>query len=379
MTGRPTKAVIDLDVLEANYNAVSDFVGPSTAIMPIVKADAYGHGAARCAERLERLGAPWFGVAIVEEAIPLRHAGITKPILCLGSFWSGQEQDLLDYDLTPVVFTSEQIRRYCASASAKGRIASVHVKIDTGMGRAGIDHRETEKFLDEIRGLANLRITGVMTHFAAAESVRETRFTDLQMTRFYEVVEHFRLAGHEPEWIDLANSPGAIAHPRSRCNLARIGGGLYGLLDDILPHETPQPQLAPVMSLISRVAVVREVLSGDTVGYGRSFVAARDSLIALVPIGYADGYPRSMSNTGQAMIRNRRVSVAGRVSMDWTMFDVTDIEGVAPNDEIALIGDGITAGEIAGCAGTIGYEITCGISPRVPRVYVGRPLGYSLN
>jgi alanine racemase len=373
MIGRPTKAVIDLKVLEANYTAVRDFVGPSTAIMSIVKADAYGHGAIRCAERLERAGAPWFGVAVVEEAIPLRHAGITTPILCLGSFWSGQEQDLLDYDLTPVVFTAEQIRRFCAVASAKGRIAKVHVKIDTGMCRAGIDYWETDKFIDEIRGHSNLRITGLLTHFAAAESVRETDFTNMQINRFHEAVQQFRSAGHDPEWIDLANSPAAIGHPRSRSNLARIGGGLYGLLDDIVPVETPQPQLAPVMSLVSRTAIIRSVPRGDTVGYGRSFIAQRDSLIALVPIGYADGYPRAMSNVGEAVVRNRRVTVAGRISMDWTMFDVTDVENVAPNDEIILIGDGITAAEIARHSGTIGYEITCGISPRVPRVYVGRP------
>jgi len=243
------------------------------------------------------------------------------------------------------------------------------VKIDTGMGRVGIRYEDATAFAEALKQLKNLRITGLLTHFASAEDPAETEFTNLQIERFNTAHDIFRAAGHDPEWIDLANSPGAIRHPASRGNMVRLGGALYGLLDDILTTDTLRPELKPVLSLRSRIAHLKHLPSGESLGYGRTFVTERDSVIALVPIGYADGYPRGLSNRGKAIIKGSIAPVVGRISMDWTLFDVTDVPSVAVGDEIVLIGGEIKAADLARETGTIAYEITCGISPRVPKIY----------
>jgi alanine racemase len=215
----------------------------------------------------------------------------------------------------------------------------------------------------------------MLTHFASAEDPNENTFTSLQIERFEKACEAFIAAGHKPELFDLANSPGAIAHPESRRNMVRLGGALYGLIDDILPSGTSRPELKPVLSLSSRIAYLRQVPAGESLGYGRTFMTKRDSVIALIPIGYADGYPRGLSNSGKVYVNGHIVPITGRISMDWTMLDVTDIPGVSVGDEVFLIGGSeshaIKASDLARVLGTIGYEITCGISPRVPRVLIG--------
>ena len=368
---RPTIAEINLDNLASNFHASKQFIGSDVKYLAVVKADAYGHGAVECAKRLEREGIDWFGVAIPEEGVELRRSGIELPILCLGSFWQGQEQSIIEHNLTPVVFdetTATNLQKYC---EARGTLIDVHVKIDTGAGRVGVRHDAAAEFVTSIKSLKNIRVTGLLTHFAAAENPNETEFTNLQISRFKTVCDAFRNAGHSPEIIDLANSPGAIAHPASRGNMVRLGGALYGLLDDILPPETARPELKGVLSLHSRIVDIKRVPTGESLGYGRTFVTKRDSKIALVPIGYADGYPRTLSNRGKACVRGCSVPVVGRISMDWTLFDVTDVPDVAENDEIILIGGDIGAADLARETGTIGYEITCGISQRVPRIFIG--------
>ncbi|MEO6051453.1 MAG: alanine racemase [Pyrinomonadaceae bacterium] len=366
---RPTRAYIDLDALTSNFHSAKQFIGPNLAYMAIVKADAYGHGAAACALRLETEGIEWFGVAIPEEGVELRKAGVIKPILCLGSFWPGQERLLVEYQLTPVVYddtTALRLDRYARENNLK---FDIHIKIDTGMGRVGVRHTEASAFAKMLMQLEDLRVTGLLTHFAAAENPNETGFTNLQIERFNDACDAFRAAGHNPEWFDMANSPGAISHPRSRGNLVRLGGALYGLLDDILPVGIEKPEMKPIMSLRSQIAHLKYLPAGESLGYGRTFITKRDSIIALVPIGYADGYPRGLSNRGRAIVNGIRVPVVGRISMDWTLLDVTDIPGVSDGDEVVLIGGEITAADLAHELGTIGYEITCGISPRVPRTY----------
>ena len=376
---RPTEAVIDLDALASNFHSSRAFIGPDVKCMAVVKADAYGHGAIECARRLEAEGIDWFGVAIPEEGFEIRKAGVKTPILCLGSFWPGQEGLLVEYDLSPVVYEIETAKGLAQFASAKGMNIDVHVKIDTGMHRLGVDFRLVKEFAEQLKTFENLRVTGLLTHFSSAEDPLENDFTGLQVKRFNEACDLFRRAGHDPEWLDLANSPGAISHPKSRGNMVRIGGALYGLLDDIMPKLTPQPVLKPVLSLRSQIAYVRSVAAGETLGYGRAFETTRDSLIALVPIGYADGYPRGLSNRGRAWIKGNMASVVGRISMDWTFLDVTDISGVQTGDEVYLIGGGeshaVRAADLAREIGTIGYEITCGISPRVCRRYIGAENG----
>lgn len=373
-TRRPTAAHIDLELLAQNFHSAKEFIGPDVKYLAVVKAGAYGHGAVECSLRLEAEGVDWFGVAIPEEGVELREGGVTRPILCLGSFWQGQEELLVDHGLTPVVVDLETATRLSEFAAKRGLRIDVHVKIDTGMRRLGVDRNETATVADALRSLLGLRVTGLMTHFASADDPAENEFTGLQIERFNKVYDDFLLAGHDPEWIDLANSPGAIAHPASLGNLVRLGGALYGLLDDILRPETVRPILRPVLSLRSRIAYLRPVAAGEGLGYGRTFTTKRESLVAAVPIGYADGYLRGLSNQANACVRGKPAPVVGRISMDWTLLDVTDIPEVAVDDEVFLIGgEGpheVKAVDLAAHLGTIGYEITCGIAARVPRVYV---------
>jgi len=366
---RPTAAYIDLDGLAENFINTKRFVGDGLMYLAVVKANAYGHGAARCSLRLETEGADWFGVVLPEEGADLRTAGISKPILCMGSFWPGQESMVLENNLVPVIYDMKAAFVLNKEAARRDRIADIHVKIDTGMGRVGICHQDSSRFAHDLLALSNLCVTGLMTHFAAAEDPGETDFTLQQIERFSASCDAFRGAGHDPKFIDMANSPAAIGHAASRGNMVRLGGILYGLLDDILHPSAVRPLTRPVMTLKSRIANIKRVPEGESLGYGRTFVTARDSLIGLVPVGYADGYPRSLSNRGKMRVRGQLVPVVGRISMDWTLIDVTDVPAVAAGDEAVIIGEGVSAADIAGVAGTIAYEITCGVSSRVPRIY----------
>jgi alanine racemase len=374
---RPTESVVDLDALAFNFHSAKKFIGDGLNFMAVVKADGYGHGAKKCARRLEAEGIDWFGVAIPEEGVDLRKAGIKAPILCLGSFWPGQAGLLTDHDLTPVIYDLKTAADLAQHLRLLGSTIDIHIKIDTGMHRVGVSSEDVPEFAAKIGQFGCFNVDGLMTHFASAEAASENEFTALQINRFDAAVNEFRKAGHSPTWIDLANSPGAIAHPESRGNMVRLGGALYGLVNDILPEATPQPELKPVLSLRSRIAHLRHLPPGESLGYGRTYFTSRDSVIALVPIGYADGYPRGRSNKAIAYVNGRLVPVSGRISMDWTLLDVTDVQDAAVGDEVYLIGGGpshaVRAADLARELDTIGYEITCGISPRVPRVYVGAP------
>ena len=374
-THRPTVAQIDLDALAFNFNSSKKFIGSDLNIMAVVKADAYGHGAVECARRLEKEGVDWFGVAIPEEGVELRKAGIKTPILCLGSFWPGQEVTLVVHDLTPVIFDESAAESLNKVAADADKILDIHVKIDTGMGRVGIRHEDATSFAEFLKSCTNLNVQGMLTHFASAEDAASDDFTNLQIDRFNQAVTEFKSAGHSPTIFDMANSPGAFRHADSRGNLVRLGGALYGLLDDIMPRNVEMPPLKSVMSLRSQIASIKLVPKGESLGYGRTFTTTRDSLIALIPIGYADGYPRDLSNNGKVIVNGQYAPVVGRISMDWTLIDVTDVPNAATGDEVILIGSdagrSISAADIAKKMDTIGYEITCGIGPRVIRKYVG--------
>jgi alanine racemase len=374
---RPTWAEINLDDLAANFRSVKAFIGAGPKIMAVVKADAYGHGAVACAKRLEAEGVDWFGVALPEEGVELRQAGIRKLILCLGGFWSEQETVVLNYSLTPVIFQIERAQLLNAAATRRGTAVSIHVKVDTGMGRVGVRYDEIREFVDSLRELDHLRVEGVMTHFAAADDLGQNEFTDLQIKRFHEAVAVFRERGFNPAYLDMANSPGAVAHADARSNMVRLGGVLYGLGGDVLPKGIDKPELKAVMSLRTRIADLKRVPAGETIGYGRTFRTERDSVIATIPIGYQDGYSRPLSNVGCAIVCSKYVPVAGRISMDWTTLDVTDVPEITIGDEVTLIGEQggcrVLAEDLAQATGTISYEITCGINRRVPRVYTPEP------
>ncbi|CAN5578282.1 alanine racemase [soil metagenome] len=371
---RPTRADIDLAALDANYRSIKAFVGDNTMIMAVVKANAYGHGSVECSRVLIAAGVDWLGVALVEEAIELRSAGIDSPILCLSGVWPGQEQVMLAHDLTPAIFRIEDAHRLDAEAKKANRVVQIHVKVDTGMGRVGVRADEFGDFLDGVAGLGNIRIDGLMSHFASADDPAENEFTDLQISEFESAIAILRSRGIEPSLIDLANSPGSICHPKSRGTMVRIGGIFYGLGDDVIPRDVPQPELQPVMSVRSKVALVKDIAAGDSVGYGRQFVAKEPTKVATVPIGYHDGYRRALGGQATAIIKGIGVPVIGTVSMDWITIDVTQVHDVKVGDEVVLLGsagnESVSAADLAKIIGSISYEITCGIGERVPRNYI---------
>lgn len=370
---RPTWAEIDLNALADNLRVIREHVGREQKVMAAVKADAYGHGAVPCARRLEAEGVDWFGVALPEEGIELRAAGITRPILCLGGFWEGQQNACLQQHLTPVVYRLDMIESLDRAARDAGVVADVHVKIDTGMGRLGVRSDDLPQFCEALSRFQHLRVDGLMTHLAAADDSAQD-FTKAQLERFERAVRVFRERGFSPAYIHAANSAAAFAYPEARGNMVRPGGTLYGFSRDVLPPQIERPLLRPVMSLRSRIMLLKEVGKGEKLGYGCSFETSRASLIATIPIGYDDGYRRALSNRGRVIVGEKFAPVVGRVSMDLTLIDVTDVPGVSLDDQVTLLGrDGdlsITAEEVAETAGTISYEITCGISARVPRVYL---------
>jgi alanine racemase len=374
---RPTWAEINLDNLIHNFRITRAAVG-GVAIMAAVKADAYGHGAVECARALESAGVDWFGVALPEEGITLRQAGITTPILCLAGFWDGQEESLIDHQLTPVMFQLDSLDRLDRAAHEAGIVFDYHLKIDTGMGRLGVQHLELDNFLDEAARFDSLRLDGVMTHLASADQIDQTSFTEQQIRRFESAIDSVQSRGHEPKWIHAASSAGSLAYPSARGNLVRPGGVLYGLWRDVISATTSPLEWRPVLSLHTRIVLVKTVPAGTPLGYGGTFVTDRESQIATIAIGYEDGLRRELSNRGQVIVRGRLTPIVGRVSMDLTLIDVTDVEAVSVNDEVAIIGSQrgtqgdsqITAEEVAARIGTISYDVTCGISDRVPRVYM---------
>ena len=373
ISGRPTWAEIELDALAHNLSVIRNQIGPEVKIMAAVKANAYGHGAVQCARRLENEGTDWFGVALPEEGEELRDAGITRPILCLGGFWPGQEALCLEKDLTPVAYRLEMVDLLSRAAKKAGVVADVHIKIDTGMGRLGVQVGEIARFCQRLKAFPNIRVEGLMTHLASADDQSREVFTRNQFAKFEEAVRTFHEHGFQPAHIHAANSAGSFAFP-SHGNMVRPGGALYGFRSDVFPANIEMPALHPVMSLNSRIMLLKTVSAGERLGYGGTFETKRESLIATVPIGYNDGYSRSLSNRGRVIIRGQFAPVVGRVSMDLTLVDVTDVDDMTMNDRVTLLGkDGnasITAEDIAEIAGTISYEITCGISDRVPRVYL---------
>ncbi len=370
---RPTWAEIHLDHLAFNLQSAKSFIGDKLKYMAVVKADAYGHGAVNCAQRLEKAGIDWFGVALPEEGIELREAGIRKLILCLGSFFEGQETLLLNFNITPTIFRLDLAERFNRAARDKGLVVPVHLKVDTGMNRIGVRWDELNDFADGLKNLTNLQLEGLMTHFASADNLAENDFTNLQITRFNDSLTLLQEKGFRPTYRDLANSPASVAHPQSRGNMVRLGGILYGLGGDVLPKNIEKPELKAVMSLHTKITFMKRVPAGESLGYSRTFTTPEDSLIATIPIGYQDGYLRGLSNLGRVLVNGQIANVVGRVSMDWTLIDVTNIENVKIGDEVVLIGEQhgvrIETEELAGKTNTISYEVTCGINKRVPKIY----------
>ncbi|WP_041246170.1 alanine racemase [Geotalea uraniireducens] len=375
MDSRPTIAEIDLAALRHNYYQVKKAVPAGSGLLAVVKADAYGHGFMDISRELEALGVTAFGVAFLAEGIQLRKSGIDRPILLLGGIYPGQEKKCVGFNISTAVFSLDQARVLDDVARKLYRKAKIHLKVDTGMGRLGIRYEEAPAFFRELKKLKNLELEGIFSHFASADELDDegSGYTARQTEIFAAVLQEGTRQGFSPTFVHIANSAAAFSRDFPFCNLARPGIVLYGAL----PSADFQGKIdvKPVMRLKSRVAMLKWVEPGTSISYARRYVAGKKTLVASVPVGYADGYCRALTNKGEALVRGQRARVAGTVCMDWIMLDVTDIAGVAVGDEVTLLGcdnqgNCIHAEELAAWSGTIAYEIFCGISKRVPRVYI---------
>ena len=369
--GRPTVAEVSLGALRRNLRAAVDLVGPQVAVLAVVKADAYGHGAVPAARAFVEAGAAAVGVSTVEEGVALRGAGIAVPVVVLGGVFPGEDDAVVAHELAAAVWTVEAARALGARARTAGRRVALHVKVDSGMTRLGLDGSDVAAAGRAIQALGGVTIDGVFSHLASADSV-ETASVRAQMARFRDAVGALAEQGIRPRHVHLANSAAVLAAREAHFTMVRPGLMLYGCAP--APHLARRAALTPALRLRTAVVQVRRVGAETPVGYGGTFVTARPSVIAVVPIGYADGFHRLNSNRAQVLIRGRRVPVVGRVCMDHTMIDVTDVPEVAVGDPVVLVGTQggatITAEDLATWSETIPYEVLTSIGKRVPRRYV---------
>jgi alanine racemase len=367
---RPTWAEIDLDALRHNLRRVRDRVG-DRRILAVVKADAYGHGAVEVARALAGAGVAMLGVALPEEGVELRRAGVDRPILLLGGFTPEQADLVVEHGFLPAVYRADQVEALDAAAARAGRPLDVHLKIDTGMGRLGVPAPDVGAFGEVLARAAGVRLTGAFSHLAVADAPGDP-FTAAQIERFRGAVETLRRARFEPADLHLANSAAISDHPPAWLSLVRPGIVLYGYPPSV---QVAPLDWRPVLSLKTRIIYLKEVPPGTSLGYARTFVASRPSRIASLAAGYDDGLPRDLGNRGQVLVRGRFAPIVGRISMDLTTIDVTDHPEVRLHDEVVLIGrDGgerLGADLLAARSGRIVWEVLCGVGARVPRLYRG--------
>jgi alanine racemase len=367
--GRPTRAVVDLSAIARNYRLLEERAGAGVEVIPVVKADAYGHGAVPVARRLEQEGAGTFAVAIAEEGVELRRGGVAGEILLLNFSDPADVALHRAYRLTPTLHDLAQAEAFARAAEAATAPLPFHVKLDTGMGRLGIQPRDIGAFVEILRRAPALSVRGVFAQLSAAEDPGSPA-TPREVQGFSEGVAALRAAGLEPGLVHLANSAGVLGHPESRFSAVRPGLALYG----VPPSERfAEEALAPAMTLETRIMAVREFPPGTPLGYGGTFVTRRPSTIAVLPIGYHDGLRRSFSGRVSVLLRGREAPIIGAVSMDLTLVDVTDC-GASEGERIVCLGEDsgrrLTAWDLARAAGTIPYEILCGIGPRVQRTWL---------
>jgi alanine racemase len=368
--GRPTLCFVDLNALRENFRQIKKKVGPKVKILSMVKANAYGHGAPAVARALAAEGSDAFGVATLEEGIELRQAGIRQPIIVLAGVYLEQLDLFLQNDLIPVLHELETLRALEKTLAGQGMTLPIHLEIDTGMGRIGFLDSQINDWLPELGKLKALKLEGVFSHFSDGETANEA-YTENQLKSFLLVTERLRRAAFVPSLVHMAKSGTIITVPDSHLAIVRPGLILYGIYPS--PDMTKEIHLKPVLSWKTRVLQLRRLTRGSSIGYGRTFKTKRDSLIATLPVGYADGYQRLFSNRACVLVRGERAPVVGRVSMDLTTVDVTDIRKVQQGDEVVLLGRQgdaeISADEMAAWANTISYEILTSISNRVPRIH----------
>jgi alanine racemase len=386
---RPNWAEISLSALSDNYHAVVRHLAPGVTPCCVIKCDAYGHGVIETARALEDAGAVWLGVTSTEEGIAVREAGVKLPILVMTGFWRGEEQALLLHCLTPAIATVEQVEALEAAAgapaagaasvaaypAAKHHTIQVHLKVDTGMSRLGVSLAELPALAARIAASPVVRLQGVFSHFSESE-VLDSPVAERQHADFNRAIALLADAGLHPQYCHLANTAATVARPDTWSNMVRPGLALYGYN---LQCEGPGAAEAtlpvrPVLTWKTRIVALRDIPTGTAVGYSQRWHAERPTRLAVIPVGYGDGFNRQLSHGGQVILHDHYAPIVGNISMDLTTIDVTGIPEAAIGDEVLLIGRSprcaIGADDQARLANTITYEILCGLSPRVPRIYV---------
>lgn len=365
-----TEAVVHLDRLVSNLRNIRARMKPGVEVMGVLKGDGYGHGISGVYPTLKAQGIKCYAAAVWEEGRALRQAGAEdEPILLLGDTWDDQLPELIRWRLTPSIFAVETAARLDALAREAGVVQPIHIKLDTGMNRIGFpaDERCYEP-IGRIAAMKNLRITGAFTHFARADEL-DCDMTERQFRRFTDTVAALRERGSDIPFIHVANSPSILLRPDVQLDAVRAGDVLFGLCP-VDPESWEASGIQEVMTWRTYVALVKTISAGAQVGYGGAFTAGRETRLATIPVGFADGYRRGLSNRGWVTIRGRRAPVVGRVCMDQFMVDVTDIPGVERGDEVLLLGGEMTIQRMADLLDANVDEIPCGVSKRVPKVYV---------
>lgn len=369
---RPTRAEVSASALRHNLAEAKRHFAPAN-VLCVVKANAYGHGAVQVARVLEEAGATMLGVAMVEEGVELRNAGVKAPILVMSGAYRAGYELIVQHQLTPTVFAAEHLRELNAAAAQASKKVKVHLKLDTGMSRIGAQAHELDGLLTLLKAAPQLELEGFCTHFANAEDL-DSPLTSTQLKRFHEGLARVRAAGFAPKLRHVANSAGSLGRDDVRdgteLNLVRPGVMLFGLKPP--GWDSAPVALEPVLTWKTGITHLKAIEKGTAVSYGGIWTAERETLLATLPVGYADGYHRAWSNRASVLVRGKRVPVVGRVTMDMTMIDVTDVPGVALHDEVVLLGrqgdQSVTAEELAVLHETVHYEVLCGLGARVPRL-----------
>jgi alanine racemase len=382
MLTRPTWAEISLTALQHNFATTESYVAPDATVCAIVKADAYGHGAEECALAMQSEGAKWFGVTSTDEGITLRQSGITGRILLLSGFWRGEEEPVLEHNLTPAIWDWNHIELLENAAGKMGRAprsVAVHLKVETGMGRLGVSPQHLPQMAQALKDANFVMLEGLFSHLASAE-VLGAPDADAQIERFEAAIKLMQGAGLSPTYLHLANSAAIVTRKITWKNMVRPGISLYGYYLPIvsavsgIPESSHQLPVKPVLSWKTRIIALRDVAARQRIGYNGGYMTQAPSRLAVIPVGYADGLNRLLSNRGRVIVRDQFANMVGNVSMDLTIIDVTGILGADIGDEVILIGESatrtITAWEHAGHCQTIPYEVLCAISKRVRRVYM---------
>jgi alanine racemase len=374
---RATVAEIDLDAFKHNLGRIRSLLEPDVKIMAVVKANAYGHGAIPCAKAALEAGADWLGVAVLEEGVELRYSGIDAPILVMGGIFPDEAKNLIQYGLSTSVSDYSLARELSIQAEKQGKTVGVHLKIDTGMGRLGMLPDELPGFMEQTQSLKNLRVEGIFTHLSSADEANP-EFTREQLSRLGQSIDSLKSKGIAVPMVHAANSSGILNFSASHLDMVRPGISLYGTLGlsakNSNPNQNSSAEFKQVMQWKTKILQIRNLPKGASLSYNRRFTTERESQIAVLPVGYADGLNRKLSNNMEVLVRGQRTPQVGTICMDLCLIDVTDIKGVQCEDEVVLFGkqenEMITVDEMAQCCGTISYEILCNVGKRVPRVYL---------